>query len=93
MVGEPPAFLTVIGAALYFVVFPGHFDTAGEYLVTAAGPEILEQLEAQGLTYSLYILISSVGCLTYAPLINMFVAVGEVIGDDKRIIFSSHTEI
>ena len=75
-----PAFLIAIGAVLYFVVFPGHFDTSGEYLVATAGPEILEQLEAQGLTYSLYILISSVGCLTYAPFINMFLAVGEEVG-------------
>ncbi|MCH5275195.1 MAG: CPBP family intramembrane metalloprotease [Lachnospiraceae bacterium] len=75
-----PALLTVIGAALYFAVFPGHFDLSGEYLVAAAGPEILGQLEAQGLTYSLYILINFVGCLTYAPVINMFVAVGEEAG-------------
>ena len=75
-----PAFMTVIGAVLYFVVFPGHFDTSGEYLVSAAGPETLEQLEAQGLTYPLYILISFVGCLTYVPFINMFLAVGEEAG-------------
>ena len=75
-----PAFLIAIGAALYFVVFPGHFDISGEYLVAVAGPEILEQLEAQGLTYPLYILISAVSCLTYAPLINMLAAVGEEAG-------------
>ena len=75
-----PAFLTAIGAVLYFVVFPGHFDISGEYLVAVAGPEILEQLEAQGLTYPLYILISAVSCLTYAPLINMLAAVGEEAG-------------
>ena len=72
-----PAFLTAIGAILYFIVFPGHFDMSGEYLAANAGPEILEQLEAQGLTYPLYILISVVSCLTYAPLINMLAAVGE----------------
>ena len=75
-----PALLTAIGAALYFVVFPGHFDTSGGYLVAAAGPEALEQLEAQGLTYPLYILVSVVGCLTYAPLINMVLAIGEEAG-------------
>ena len=75
-----PAVLTAIGAVLYFIVFPGHFDLSGEYLVAAAGPEMLEQLEAQGLTYPLYILISAVGCLTYAPLINMILAVGEEAG-------------
>ena len=75
-----PALLTVIGAILYFVVFPGHFDISGEYLVATVGPEILEQLEAQGLTYPLYVLISVVSCLTYAPVINMFLAVGEEAG-------------
>ena len=75
-----PAFLTAIGVVLYFIVFPGHFDMTGEYLAAAAGTEALEQLEAQGLTYPLYILISVVSCLTYAPLINMFLAVGEEAG-------------
>ena len=75
-----PALMTAIGAVLYFVVFPGHFDLSGEYLVEAAGPEVLEQLEAQGLTYPLYILINAVSCLAYAPLINMFIAVGEEAG-------------
>ena len=75
-----PAFLTAIGVVLYFIVFPGHFDMTGEYLTAAAGTEALEQLEAQGLTYPLYILISVVSCLTYAPLINMFLAVGEEAG-------------
>ena len=75
-----PAVLTAIGAALYFVVFPGHFDISGEYLVSAAGPEALEQLEAQGLTYPMYILVSVVSCLTYAPLVNMVLAFGEEAG-------------
>ena len=75
-----PAFLIAIGAALYFLVFPGHFDMSGEYLAANAGAEVLEQLEAQGLTYPLYILASVVGCLTYAPLINMVLAAGEEAG-------------
>ena len=75
-----PALLTAIGAALSFVVFPGHFDMSGEYLAANVGAEALEQLEAQGLTYPLYILISVAGCLTYAPLINMVLAAGEEAG-------------
>ena len=75
-----PALLTVVGAALYFAVFPGHFDLSGEYLVANAGNEMLAQLEAQGLTYPAYILVSIVACLTYAPLINMMLAVGEEVG-------------
>ena len=75
-----PALLTAIGAVLYFAVFPGHFGMSGDYLAAVAGAEVMEQLEAQGLTYPLYILITIVGCLTYAPLINMLPAVGEEAG-------------
>ena len=75
-----PALLTAIGAVLYFAVFPGHFGMSGDYLAAVAGAEVMEQLEAQGLTYPLYILITVVGCLTYAPLINMLLAVGEEAG-------------
>ena len=75
-----PAILTAVGVILYFAVFPGHFDMSGEYLVAAAGPETLEQLEAQGLTYPVYILISVIGSLTYAPLVNTVLAVGEEAG-------------
>ena len=75
-----PALLTAIGAVLYFVVFPDHFDLSGEYLAANVGTEVLKQLEAQGLTYPLYVLISIVSCVTYAPLINMALAVGEEAG-------------
>ena len=75
-----PALLTAIGAVLYFAVFPGHFDLSGDYLASIAGPEALAQMEAQGLTYPLYILVSVVACLTYAPLVNMLLAAGEEAG-------------
>ena len=75
-----PALLTAIGAALYFVVFPGHFDMSGDALAAAAGAEALEQMQSQGLTYPMYVLISVIGCLTYAPFVNMLLAVGEEAG-------------
>lgn len=75
-----PALLTAIGAAIYFAVFPGHFDVSGEYLVANGGAEALVLMEAQGVSYFQYVLISIVGCLTYAPLVNAFFAVGEEAG-------------
>ena len=75
-----PALLTAVGAVVYFAVFPGHFDLSGDYLASVAGAEAMAQLEAQGLTYPMYILISVIGCLTYAPLINMVLALGEEAG-------------
>ena len=75
-----PAILTAIGAVLYFAVFPGHFDLSGDYLAANAGAEVMGQLEAQGLTYPMYILITVVGCLTYVPFVNMLLALGEEVG-------------
>lgn len=75
-----PAILTALGAVIYFAVFPGHFDMSGAYLTNIGGEAALAQLEAQGISYSQYILIAIVSCLTYAPLINMIPAVGEEAG-------------
>jgi len=75
-----PAILTAIGALLYFLIFPGHFDMSGNYMVVSAGKEALEQMEARGISYPMYVLISAIGSMTYAPLINMVLALGEEIG-------------
>ena len=75
-----PVILTALGALVYFAAFPGHFDLSGEYLVSIAGDGVLEQMEAQGLTYPIYVLVSVVACVTYAPLINMLLAAGEEAG-------------
>ena len=75
-----PAVLTAAGAALYFLVFPGHFDLSGGYMAATAGPEVLAQMEAQGLTYPVYVLVTAAASLTYAPLLNMFLALGEELG-------------
>ncbi len=75
-----PVVLTAVGAVIYFLIFPDHFDLSGEYVAMLGGPEILEQMNAQGISYSMYALISVVSSITYAPLINMFAALGEEIG-------------
>ena len=75
-----PLILTAAGAALYFLVFPGHFDLSGSYLAASGGAEALEQMEAQGVSYPVYALISAAGAVTYAPFINALTALGEEIG-------------
>ena len=75
-----PALMSAIGAALYFAVFPGHFDMSGDAFAAAAGAEALEQMQSQGLTYPMCVLSSVIGCLTYAPFVNMLLAVGEEAG-------------
>jgi len=75
-----PAILTAIGALLYFLLFPGHFDLSGSYLTGNAGKAVLEQLEAQGITYPVYVLISAIASITYAPILNTVLGLGEEIG-------------
>ena len=75
-----PLVLTAIGAALYFLVFPQHFDLSGEYVVASAGAEVLDAMQAAGLDYATYVLIGAIACVTYAPPINTVVALGEEIG-------------
>ncbi len=75
-----PAILTAIGEALYFLVFPTHLDMTGEYLREIGQGAVLDQMEAMGVTYLQQIITSVIACLTYAPIINMLVAVGEETG-------------
>ena len=75
-----PGILTIAGAALYFLIFPGHFDMSGAALVAEGGTAVMDKLEEQGMTYSDYIVTALIGCFTYAPLINMLPAIGEEAG-------------
>ena len=75
-----PVLLTAAGVLLYFLLFPGHFDLSGKYMEAMGGAEALGQMEAQGVSYPLYVLIGVLECVTYAPLVNMAVALGEEIG-------------
>ena len=75
-----PLILTAAGALIYFLLFPRHFDLSGGYLKVLAGEDAIEQMKAQGLSYPLYIMVNVISSITYAPLINMFAALGEEIG-------------
>ena len=75
-----PIILTALGAGLYFLLFPSHLDLSGNALIASLGPQAAEQLYSQGLTPQTYLLISVIGSVTYAPLINTILALGEEIG-------------
>ncbi|MGN0662606.1 MAG: lysostaphin resistance A-like protein [Faecalibacterium sp.] len=75
-----PAVFAVLGAALYFLIFPSRFDPSGSYLKAMMGEAVAEQLAQQGITPTVYALICLVQALTYAPLVNMLFAVGEEAG-------------
>ena len=76
-----PALLSIVGGVLFFVFFPNTFDS--EFLTMRGMLEeagALEQLEAQGFTMPMYILITAIQAVTYVPFLNMFVALGEEVG-------------
>ena len=75
-----PAVFTVLGAALYFVIFPDRLDLTGMYMREMGAEAALQQLADLGITYPVYVLISFVSALAYAPWINMFFALGEEVG-------------
>ena len=75
-----PLIFTVIGAGMYFLVFPSHLDLSGQYVISAAGEDALKQMEAQGLTYPVMILISVLSSLFYGPFITALFALGEETG-------------
>lgn len=74
------ALLTVLGAALYFLIFPAQLDLSGSAVTAQLGEEGLKQMEAQGLTVKALMLVQLAAALSYAPLINTFAALGEEVG-------------
>lgn len=75
-----PLLFTILGAVLYYVIFPNRFDLTGAYLATALGEEGLAQLEAQGITLQQLLIIQIASAPLYAPFVNMFFALGEEVG-------------
>lgn len=78
-----PALLMVLGAVLFFLCFPARFDLSGKTFLAqleAAGPEALDQFQAQALPVSFFLLIQAAAALSYAPFVNIFPSLGEEIG-------------
>ena len=77
-----PAVLTLLGAVLYFAVFPSRLDFSGSWLVAAYGGEMDAQtLRSQlGVSTFSYLLQNGLFAVLLAPAINMFPALGEEVG-------------
>lgn len=71
-----PALFTALGAALFFAVFPDKFDPDMGYIAAM----LPEGTDLQGMTMSMLAAISIIQAITYAPLLNMFFAIGEEVG-------------
>ena len=77
-----PAVFTVLGAALYFIVFPSRLDTTGSWLVSMYGSEWdAHSLKTElGVTTRSYLLGNALFAVTLAPIINAIPALGEETG-------------
>ncbi|MBO4242886.1 MAG: hypothetical protein J5883_06370, partial [Clostridiales bacterium] len=72
----------VLGAAIFFWIFPNLLDTNGSYLIAqseAMGVDIEDKLANAGLTIQTYMVISCASII-YAPFINIITAIGEEVG-------------
>lgn len=78
-----PMFLVVMGAAIFFLIFPDLFDPKGSYMLESyrqLGVDFEAQLEASGMTFGTYRAVMIIGSMTVLPFVNMLVAIGEEIG-------------
>lgn len=69
-----PAVLAILGAVLYFLLFPNRFDSST--------PALTAQLAAAGSPLPGWVIavVGLIQSVTYAPFINMFFALGEEAG-------------
>ena len=68
-----PAVFTIAGAALYFLLFPNNFDiNCGFFARSIAGESTVPMWTL--------VLVQLFGCITYAPVLNMLLAIGEEAG-------------
>ena len=75
--------LTVIGAALFYLVFPDLFDINGSYVIAKnakAGIDIMAKLSEAGIDYKTYTILTIVPAVVFAPFINIATAIGEEVG-------------
>ena len=76
-----PIVFTALGALLFYVIFPKTFDpTFTSYMKVSLGQEAVDTLSQQGLTPTTYFWVAVLQASTYAPVINMFFAIGEEAG-------------
>ncbi|MBO4910474.1 MAG: CPBP family intramembrane metalloprotease [Lachnospiraceae bacterium] len=75
-----PLVITTLGAILYFIVFPDRYDPNLTALASTVPEAAMAQYEAAGLSIMSLAVISLIGAITYAPFINMLLALGEEIG-------------
>ena len=75
-----PLILTLLGAAIYFVVFPQHFDGTGQGLVALLESLGQTDVELPAIPFPLIIVLVTLQAMIMAPIINSFFTFGEEFG-------------
>ncbi len=75
-----PMVLAILGAVIFYIIFPDRLDWSGSYMAIQMGEEAMAQLQAAGMTVPLFTIISIVQAVSYAPLINGLLGLGEEVG-------------
>ena len=77
-----PQIIAALGAVLFYLIFPDMFDLSGSYMQSSlnGSGDFIKILESQGISYPVYAAIVILQSVTYAPIINMLLALGEEVG-------------
>ncbi len=75
-----PMVLTILGALIFYIIFPDRLDWAGSYMAIQMGEEAMAEVQAVGITIPLLTIITIVQASSYAPLINGLFGLGEEVG-------------
>ncbi len=75
-----PMVLTILGALIFYIIFPDRLDWTGSYMAIQMGEEAMAEVQAVGITIPLLTIITIVQASSYAPLINGLFGLGEEVG-------------
>ena len=75
-----PMVLTILGAVIFYIIFPNRLDWSGSYMAIQMGEEAMAELQATGITVPILTIITVVQAVSYAPLINGLLGLGEEVG-------------
>jgi membrane protease YdiL (CAAX protease family) len=75
-----PMVLTILGAVIFYIIFPDRLDWSGSYMASQYGEEMMAELQSTGITIPLLTIITIVQACSYAPIINGLFGLGEEVG-------------
>ena len=75
-----PMVLTILGAVIFYIIFPNRLDWSGSYMAIQMGEEAMAELQATGITVPILTIITVVQACSYVPLVNGLFGLGEEVG-------------